>query len=195
VFGGTFDPVHNTHLAIAQAALTEARLDLVLFVVSAQPPHKNEGPYAAAEDRYEMVVAATAQEQRFEASRLELERPGPSYTVDTLGLIAKAHPGATLFLIIGMDSLADLPGWRDPEDIVARAHLLVVPRPGHWTPPTALKDRYTVLPFEENDIASTEIRRRIAAGEPIDHLVPLPVQQLIDDRGIYDTCISDGPCR
>lgn len=193
VFGGTFDPVHNVHLAIARTALAEAQLSRVLFVVSARPPHKDYGPYAAPQDRYEMVLAATAGEHGLEASRLELERVGPSYTVDTLAAVAERHPEAELFLIIGMDSLADLPGWKDPEGILSRAQLLVVPRPGNWAVPPALEGRYTVLAFQEADVASTEIRRRLRAGEPIGHLVPPAIQRLIRHKGIYDACITDSP--
>ncbi|MBN2309100.1 MAG: nicotinate (nicotinamide) nucleotide adenylyltransferase [Candidatus Hydrogenedentes bacterium] len=185
VFGGTFDPIHNTHIAVARAALAQRRVSRVVFVVSARPPHKHEGPYAAPEERYAMVAAAVAGQAGMAASRLELDRRGPSYTVDTLAAFARDCPGAALALILGMDSLIDLPTWRDPEGILARAHILVVPRPGTWDIPASLDGHYDVLDFEETTLSSTEIRERIAAGEPIDELVPPGVGRLICERRIY----------
>ena len=191
VLGGTFDPVHNGHIAIARAAREHAALDRVLFVVSARPPHKRSGPYASSEDRYAMVQAALEGQPGMAPSRLEVERDGPSYTVDTLKKLDALCPGAELYLILGMDSLCDLPKWRDMRGILQRASLLVVPRPGKWVCPRELEGRFELLPMEEMDISSTEIRRRIFDGDSIDGLVPLAVEQMIRQQGIYDACRTD----
>ena len=186
IFGGTFDPIHNAHMDIARAALEEAGLDRIIFVVSARPPHKHGGPYASPEDRFAMVSAAVQADARLEVSRIEIEREGPSYTIDTLEFIAEVHPNAALFLIIGLDSFLDLPKWKDPEEILSRARLLVVRRPNlPDEAPAALKGRYDVLPFSETGLSSTEVRDRFIAGAPFEDLVPEPVARLIHARGIY----------
>ena len=185
VFGGTFDPIHNVHLAVARAALAQMRLDRVVFVVSARPPHKRGGPVASPEHRYAMVEAALAGEPRLVASRTELDRQGTSYTVDTLAAFEEEHPGAALFLILGLDSLVDLPGWRDPEGILARARLVVIPRPGAWDIPPEVRGHYDTLDFDQSALSSTEIRERAAAGLPLDGLVPPGAIAIIAERGIY----------
>jgi len=186
VYGGTFDPIHTTHLAIARAALAHAQLDRVLFVVVASPPHKQNEDYAGAEDRCALVEAAIAGEAKFELSRLEIDRGGPSFTVDTLRQLHRDYPGAALFLIIGQDSLADLPSWRDPREILAQARLLVVPRPGAPAPPPRLLEgRFETLPFPESSVSSTEIRARIAGGEDLSALLPPAVERLIRAKGLY----------
>jgi nicotinate-nucleotide adenylyltransferase len=186
VFGGTFDPVHNTHVAIAEAALKHARLDLVFFVVAARPPHKNAGPHADAETRYDMVQAALAGHPHLRASRAELDREGPSYTRDTLREFQQASPEARLFLIIGFDSLKDLPGWKDPDAILSRARLLVVQRGGEENvAPAELAGHYDVLPVERSELSSTEIRERIRKGQPWAGFVPEGAARIIRDRGLY----------
>lgn len=190
VFGGTFDPIHNTHLAIARAARDQANLDLVLFVVSADPPHKRGAMLAPPEDRLALVRVALRNEASMEASRIELDRSGPSYTADTLEEVQAQYPKASLYLIIGMDSLIDLPKWRTPERILKLAHLLVVPRSGRREVPASLAGRYLMLAFEETEDSSTEVRRRIAAGEPCDDLLPRAVIDLIQERGLYRECFT-----
>jgi len=186
IFGGTFDPVHNAHLDIARAALSSAALDVVYFVVSARPPHKRTEMHASPEDRLDMVKAAVENEPRFQASDVELKREGYSYTVDTLREYEQRHPGAELFLIIGYDSLLDLPHWRQPAEIVKRCKLLVVPRPRmHLSPPAELRNLYELLPFKETELSSTEIRERAAAGKSITGLVPPEVERMILEKGIY----------
>lgn len=186
IFGGTFDPIHNAHLEIARAALDAGKLDVVYFVVAARPPHKQTVTHASPEDRLEMVRAAVAGDARLEASDVELVREGYSYTVDTIQEFQKRHPGAELFLIIGYDSLLDLPRWRRPDHIMECCHLLVVPRPRMTERPAAeLNGCYQMLPFEETDLSSTEIRRRVAAGESIAGLVPPAVERIIREKGIY----------
>ncbi len=186
VFGGTFDPVHKTHLDIARAAREQARLDRVLLVPAATPPHKKGDVHTNAEDRFAMVAAAVAGEPNFEASRIEIDREGPSYTIDTLEALSSIHPGCLLFLIVGFDSLIDLPRWRRAEDIVARARLLVAPRPdtaGNAQVPYA--DRCQLLRITPSAVSSTEIRKRLAAGEDLSPWLPAPVLRVIGERGLY----------
>ncbi len=187
VYGGTFDPVHNAHLEIARAARRCAALDVVLIVVAARPPHKENETFATPEDRMAMVKAAVLDEAGMESSDVEMRREGPSYTSQTLVELHEHYPESELYLIIGMDSLADLPKWKDPETILEHAELLVVPRPGNGTAaPDMVAGKYCVIPFEETDISSTEIRVRIARGTPIDDVVPAAVEALIHERGIYE---------
>jgi nicotinate-nucleotide adenylyltransferase len=188
VFGGTFDPVHNTHLAIARAAREQAKLDMVLFVVSANPPHKRGATFASAEDRVALVEAAVGRGPGMVSSRIELDRGGPSYTADTLETLHEQHPHAELFLIIGMDSLIDLPKWRSPDRILELAHLLVVPRPGEADVPELVRGRYTMFAFSETDVSSTEIRARIESGDPCADLLPPAVSTIIRERGLYREC-------
>ena len=186
VFGGAFDPIHNAHIDVAREALDAARLDKVLFVVAARPPHKRGETVASPEERFAMVEAALGGEAQMEACDLEMKREGPSYMCDTLEQIDSMYPGADLFLIIGLDSLLDLPGWRNPEKITSRARLLVVPRPTDGRAvPDSLQDAYEFLPFEETEVSSTEIRRRIATGENVTDLVPAAVEDLLLSEGYY----------
>lgn len=186
VFGGTFDPIHNVHLNAARAALDQAGLDRVLFVVSARPPHKKDDTAATPEQRLDMVRAAIAGEARFEACDVEFHRDGPSYTHDTLAELARLNPDSELFLIIGDDSFAEFPSWRAPEAILAHAKLLVLPRPGKTrAAPESMRGKYEYLPFQESDMSSTEIRRRVEAGLPIAGLVPELVERFIREQHLY----------
>lgn len=187
LFGGSFDPIHNTHCSVARAALCQAQLDHVLFIIAPRPPHKQtEAPDASADERYAMVCAAVAGEPAMDASRVELDRAGVSYTVDTVKAVEQAYPGASLFLILGMDSLIDLPRWRDPDGILSRVHILAVPRPNLVdVPAPVLHGKYTLLDFTLSPTSSTEIRERIAAGEPWRELVPPGVYDYIVEKGLY----------
>jgi len=186
VFGGTFDPVHAVHLRVARAARDAAGLDRVLFMVANVPPHKSGEVAACAEDRLAMVAAAVAGERGFEASRLEMDRPGPSYTADTLRALRAEQPDARLFLILGYDSALDLPKWREPGVILELAELLVVCRPNCGRPlPPVLQNRATLLPFEEDALSSTEIRERLAAGGDVSGLVPPGALRVIREKGLY----------
>lgn len=194
VYGGTFDPIHQTHLDIARAALTQAELDRVLFVVSATPPHKRHLVHISAEDRFALVQAALSGlgEPRFEASRIEIDREGPSYTVDTLRALSAAHSGAELSLIIGADALVDLSRWHDPAGILSLAHLLVAPRPG-FAPealPELLRGRYTMLGFTETPVSSTEVRAALARGDAPESLVPAGAAALVREKGLYGVARS-----
>lgn len=180
IFGGTFDPVHVGHLAIAQAALDDAQLDRVVFVPARRSPLKTTGPAASEEDRYAMLQAAVASEPRFAVSRVELERPGPSFTVDTLEALKGQ---GDLFLILGSDALADLPKWRSPERIRALASLLVARRPGAPEPEAGSGARAFDAPCL--DISSRELRARAKKGLSLRYLVPDDVWRHIERKGLY----------
>jgi nicotinate-nucleotide adenylyltransferase len=186
VFGGTFDPVHNVHLRIARAARDRAGLDSVLFVVAATPPHKRHDVVASAEDRLAMVRAAIQGEEGFEASRIEMDRSGPSYTVDTVRALAEARPDARLYLIIGYDAALDFPRWRDPRAILKRARLIVVRRPECDSAlDPSLDGAHEMLPFEASDLSSTEVRDLLAQGGDAGELLPPAVLEHIRGKGLY----------
>ncbi len=185
IFGGTFDPIHNVHLDIARAARDAQALDQVWFVLSARPPHKHGTACVGVEDRYAMVAAALAGEPGMAPSRVEIDRDGPSYTVDTLEAVQQQSPDAKLFLILGMDSLVDLPNWYQPEGILARARLLAVPRPGSWTIPPLVEGHFDLVPFNEHRLSSTELRKRLDADEPADGFIPEGALRIINEKGLY----------
>ena len=178
VFGGTFDPVHVGHLAIAQAALEGARLDRVIFVPARRSPLKEREPAASAEDRLAMLEAATKNEPRFAVTRVELDRDGPSYTVDTLEALRRE---GDLHLILGSDALADLPRWRSPERIRELATILVARRPGAPEPDA----RARAFDAPCLDISSRELRARAGRGLTLRYLVPDDVWRHIERRGLY----------
>lgn len=185
VFGGTFDPIHCTHVDIGRAALEHKALDRVLFVVSADPPHKGD-EITSADDRYAMVEAALANEPGLEPCDLELHREGPSYTADTMKTLRELYPDAEFFLIIGQDALIDLPGWRSPQDILDEAQLLVLPRPSEARPiPAVLEGHYEMLPFAESLMSSTEVRRRLAEGDAVGDCLSPEVLDIARARGLY----------
>lgn len=184
VFGGTFDPPHLGHLVVASDACGALGLDRVLWIPSAVPPHKVATVQAPAEARLEMVRAAIEGDPRFEADDLELRRPGPSYTVDTLRDLARRHAGAELVLLIGADNLREIPGWREPQEILKLARVAVLSRDGAGVPPDAPVPAVAVE-VTRVDVSATEVRRRAAAGETIRYLVPDAVRALVERRGLY----------
>jgi len=180
VFGGTFDPVHVGHLAIALAALESAKLDRVLFVPARRSPLKDREPSASAADRFAMLQAATKTEPRFAVSRIELEREGPSFTVDTLEALSAE---GELHLILGSDALAELDRWRSPERIRALAKILVAKRPG--VPEPVVSDGVIAFDAPRLDLSSRELRARAARGLSLRYLVPDDVWRHIERTGLY----------
>ena len=182
IFGGTFDPVHVGHLAIANAALESVPLDRVVFVLARRSPLKERGPVAGETDRLTMLELAVAGEPRFSVSRVELDRDGPSYTVDTLESLAGDDE---LFLVLGGDAIAELPRWKDPDRIAQLATLVVAERPG-------APERSPLLVFDAPrlDISARELRARAARGRSLRYLVPDPVWRHIEARGLYR---AEGP--
>ena len=179
VFGGTFDPIHVGHLAIAQAALESAKLDHIVFVPARRSPLKERGPEASEADRLLMLEVAVKGEPRFAVSRLELEREGPSYTVDTLEAL---RAQGDLFLILGSDALADFQRWRSPDRIRALAKILVARRPGAPEPDAPWAQAFDAPSL---DISSRELRARAARGLSLRYLVPDDVWRHIEHQGIY----------
>ncbi len=196
VFGGTFDPVHVGHLVLAEQCREQARLDQVWFIPSARPPHKLDRPLAPFGQRVEMLNLAIAGHAAFRVNEVEKERPGPSYTADTLDLLHQRYPETDLALILGADCLPDLQYWHDPARIVARATLLIAGRPG-WTLwsaeelqtalrlPTADSIRQERVVMPQIDIASRDLRQRVREGRSIRYLVPRAVECYIVEHKLY----------
>lgn len=184
VFGGTFDPPHLGHLVAASDAARVLGLGRVLWVPAAVHPFKRASVQAPADARLEMTRAAVAGEPRFEVDPLELERTGPSFTVDTLRELQARHPGAELYFLTGADNLRDLPKWKEPDEVARLARLVVVSRRGEGVPP-GLPYPAVAVPVTRVDVSSTEVRRRVRAGETIRYLVPEAVRAVIERRGLY----------
>ena len=178
VFGGTFDPVHVGHLAIANAALDELGLDRVYFVPARRSPLRQHGPIATAEDRLAMLTAAIAGEPRFRVSPVELDRKGPSFTVDTLEAL---HGEGELFLILGSDAYADFERWREPARIRDLATIVLAARPGAPNAPDGVR----MLDSPLMDISSRELRARAARGRSLRYLVPEAALRYIEEHRLY----------
>ena len=185
VFGGTFDPIHVAHLVAAVNARHGARLDRVLLVVANQPWQKAARRLAPAEDRFGMVEAAVAGTPGLEASRIELDRGGPSYTVDTLQQLASEEPSAELFLVVGADVANELDTWRHVGDVQAMATLVVVSRGGAPARPPLAGWRVVDVEIPALAVSSTDIRARVAEGRPLDFLVPDGAVRCLRERGLY----------
>ena len=180
--GGTFDPIHVAHLVAAASARYACDLDRVLLVVAGDPWQKHGTVVASAAARYDMVAAALDDVDGFEASRLEIDRPGPSYMADTAA--ALSAPERELVLIIGADAAARLDTWQRCDELRALVTLAVVGRADVEGPPPE-GWRSVSVPMPRLDVSSTELRRRVAQGEPIDFLVPAPAVRVIRERGLY----------
>jgi nicotinate-nucleotide adenylyltransferase len=196
VFGGTFNPVHIGHLTMAEQCREQASLDQVRFVPAARPPHKLDLSVSQFSDRVEMLRLAVAGNPAFVIDELEANRPGPSYTVDTLETLAAQYPGVALELIIGSDSLGDLPGWREPARILGLAGLLIVKRPGYASlsadqlrAALGVATGDPVRAVEINsplvDISSNELRKRVAAGRSVRYWTPRAVECYIEAHNLY----------
>jgi nicotinate-nucleotide adenylyltransferase len=184
IFGGTFDPPHIGHLIAAQDSRARLRLDGVRFIPAANPPHKGGVPaLTRAELRLELVRAAVADDDQFEVDTLELERGGPSYTVETLELLHQQFQQAELVLLIGSDQFAEFETWKDPERIMQLARIAVLTRGG--SPRGDVDARIDHVAVTRIDVSSTEIRRRVGAGEPIRYLVPAGVEAVIRRERLY----------
>lgn len=184
LFGGTFDPPHLGHLIVAAEVHTRLRLDRLVFVPAADPPHKQGRVRTPAALRLAMVRAAVAGDERFEVDDLELRRGGPSYTVDTLREYRHRHPEAELYFLVGADQLREFRSWRAPDEVARLARLAVFERAGE---PAAAENGYPVLPVPvlRIDISATEVRRRVAAGESVRYLVTEPVRAIIERERLY----------
>lgn len=196
VFGGTFDPVHYGHLLLAECCREQCRLDQVWFLPAAVPPHKQHGALTPAEHRIAMLELAIGGHEPFVINRLEIDRGGVSYTVDTLTALAQQQPDAKWFFLMGGDSLADLPGWREPARICELATLVVVARP-HAPPPDFgplagivpaeriehMRQHVVLMPLV--DLSSTDLRHRVSQGQSIRYRTPRAVEMYIQTHGLY----------
>jgi nicotinate-nucleotide adenylyltransferase len=197
IFGGTFDPVHLGHLIIAEQAREQAQLDRVWFVPSARPPHKLEKPITAFDRRVDMLQLAIVGQANFHVETCEKDRPGPSFTVDTLAELRQAQPNHEYFLILGADCLPDLHIWKEPKRILELATLLVASRPG-WTAWTAeqleaslgltetSKVRLQSIDIPLIEISSRDLRQRAAERRSLLYMTPRAVEVYIREKRIYD---------
>lgn len=193
VLGGTFDPPHNGHLLIARAALTQLGLTQVLFAPTRQPPHKDTAEHSAIEQRIEMVRRAIAPYPQFVLSRVDVDRAGPTYTVDTLRILREQFGARVeLFFIMGMDSLANLLTWRAPEQLIQLCQLAVCARPGFDANLDALEQkipgvraRVVWLNAPALAIAASDLQTRVRAGQSIAEMVPEAVARYIAEQGLY----------
>jgi nicotinate-nucleotide adenylyltransferase len=184
--GGTFDPVHHGHLVAASEVAGLFGLDEVVFVPTGQPWQKSEREVSPAEDRYLMTVIATASNPRFSVSRVDVDRGGPTYTVDTLTDLQAQRPDAELFFITGADALAQILGWRDSDRFLELAHFIGVTRPGFQLEDTHLpQGKVSLVEVPALAISSTDCRDRVGRGMPVWYLVPDGVVQYIEKRGLY----------
>lgn len=196
ILGGSFNPVHNGHLHIAREAMRLERLDKVLFVVAARPPHKQETNLADFSHRLKMAELTVEGERGFEVSDMESKRAGASYTADTLRELKKTNPGAELVFIIGADTLPEMKTWRDPAEILNIAALAVFARPGYRLDAAAEAMPFATAEMLEKiaahthvsnpmDVSASEVRRRVWSGLPITELVPAVVEKYIHENRLY----------
>ena len=185
--GGTFDPVHIGHLVCAEEARWQFGLDEVVFVPAGEPWQKRE--VTAAEDRYLLTVLATSGNPCFSVSRVELDRPGPTYTLETLQTFGEFHgEDGELFFITGADAVLEILTWKDPEAVLQTAAFIAATRPGYdlgRVPLAQFGGRVHVMEIPALAISSTDIRRRVQEGQPIQYLVPPAVAEYIEQRGLY----------
>jgi nicotinate-nucleotide adenylyltransferase len=193
ILGGTFDPPHVGHLWLATLAADSLGLQRVLFMPASQPPHKRRRGMSSITERLLMTRLAIGGNPRFELSTLEVGRPGPSYTVDSVEELQRTHGDARLFLLMAADSLAHIDEWREPDRLLSLIEWAVGPRPGSALPdPAALRRRFAasatrihLLEGPSLDVSATAIRERVAAGRTIRYLVPQAVEELILEQGLY----------
>jgi nicotinate-nucleotide adenylyltransferase len=196
VFGGTFDPVHLAHLILAEQCREQARLDQVWFIPAARPPHKQERVLTPFAQRVEMLALAIAGQPAFRINELERDRPGPSYTADTFAELRRINPEAELFLLLGSDTLTDLPHWHEPARVAESATLLVVNRPEEpvmeieplaraLNLPANVPLRSQLIAMPLVAISSRDLRQRAAAGKSLRYLVPRTVETYILDKHLY----------
>jgi nicotinate-nucleotide adenylyltransferase len=193
ILGGTFDPIHHAHLAIAEQAHEQLRLAEVLFVPAAQTVHKPADAVTPVEHRARMIELAIADNPHFTLSRTEIERDGPSYTVDTLAQLRAERPNDELFFIVSAEAARDLPTWREPARILELARVAIVPRLGYGTPTRewlahhfpGRADRFIYLDAPALGHSASDIRRRVAAGQSIRYLLPREVEDYISRHALY----------
>lgn len=194
IMGGTFDPIHYGHLVAAETARIEFSLDKVLFIPTGTPPHKQAKYVTPADLRFEMVRLATGDNSDFEISRIEIDRKGPSYTIDTLRLLHQAHPEAELFFITGTDALKEIFFWREAEEILRLTHFIAASRPGFeargfleqaLAEHPEVEGRIHLIEVPALAISSTDIRTRLQKGQSIRYLLPEVIRRFIHSEHLY----------
>ena len=186
IMGGTFDPIHHGHLVAASEVATLYRLEEVIFVPTGEPWQKSHREVSPAEHRYLMAVIATASNPRFWVSRADIDRVGPTYTIDTISDIAAQRPGAELYFITGADAMADILSWRKAEEALQMARFVGVTRPGYELSDAHLPtDSIIMLDVPAMAISSSDCRARVAEGRPVWYLVPDGVVQYINKHHLY----------
>jgi nicotinate-nucleotide adenylyltransferase len=196
IFGGTFDPIHLGHLAVARSIQSSLGLDNVIFVPAGQPWLKADTPVSRVKDRVQMLRLALARRRAFELSTIEADRPGPSYTVDTMETLQRQlGSDADLFFLLGSDALMDIAKWKEPQRLIQLCQLVAFARPGFGLPTMEALEaaapgislRVVFVEVPQVNIRATDIRRRIAEGRSIQRLVPRAVERYILERGLYKT--------
>ena len=186
IMGGTFDPIHHGHLVAASEVMDVFDLDEVVFVPTAMQPFKEGRSVTPAEHRYLMTVVATASNPRFSVSRVDIDRGGTTYTVDTLADLRPLYPDADFYFITGADALAQIVKWKDSETLFETTHFIGVTRPGHKLDATGLpRASVSLLEVPAMAISSTDCRSRVEQGKPVWYLVPDGVVQYISKHGLY----------
>ncbi|KAB8169759.1 nicotinate-nucleotide adenylyltransferase [Streptomyces sp. 3MP-14] len=186
VMGGTFDPIHHGHLVAASEVAARFDLDEVVFVPTGQPWQKGHRSVSPPEDRYLMTVIATASNPQFSVSRIDIDRGGKTYTIDTLRELRAEYENADLFFITGADALAQILGWRDAGELFSLAHFIGVTRPGHvLADPGLPQGGVSLIEVPALAISSTDCRARVARGDPVWYLVPDGVVRYINKRALY----------
>lgn len=198
IMGGTFNPIHNGHLVTAQEALSQFKLDKVIFIPTGNPPHKIENEVASAEDRYIMTVIATSSNSNFFVSRMEIDRKGESYTIDTVRQLRKIYgKNSLLYFITGADAILEILTWKNTGEIVSLCKFIAATRPGYnlsriedlrkrlFSKAGATDKKIYVMEIPALSISSTDIRNRVKHNRPIDYLLPEGVSNYILKHGLY----------
>jgi nicotinate-nucleotide adenylyltransferase len=193
VLGGTFDPVHVAHIAMAEKAREALELDEVLLVPAGQPMYKVNRAITPAMHRVAMLQLAVKGKPGLAVSAMELDRPGPSYTVDSIAQLRKYEPGSEIYFILGSDSLAQLPDWREPARLVAMCRLVALARTGYPRPDMkklegkvpGINKKVIFLDWQDIDVSATDIREKVSQGKSVDGLVPRPVAEYIKKHKLY----------
>lgn len=188
LYGGTFDPVHNIHIELAYSALKHANLSTIIFVPAGIPPHKRGHVFASAEDRYNMLLLAIQNEPKFSVSRFEVDNKNPSFTINTVEHISNIYQNAKIHLIVGLDTLVDIPNWYHADELLEKVHsFLVANRPNSSIKKISpqILSKTIWLPFEPKNIASHQIRLLIQQDKDIKDFVPPAVERYIYEHGLY----------
>lgn len=197
IMGGTFDPIHYGHLFVAEESRVRFQLSRVVFIPNGTPPHKQGCAVTSAQHRFAMTEIATASNPYFECSRIEMERSGPSYTIDTLERLHEEHPNAEMFTITGIDAIAEILTWRRHAEVIQKSGFIAATRPGFDMKflsdrlPESYLSKIAVIGSTSLGISSTDIRTRVGAGLPIRYLTPDGVAEYIKEHRLYVSSVSD----